>query len=422
MKIAIDLDDTLSTPDRMGRALGYIARKGLQFQLIDPDSHELVKMFDWTEEDAIRFVNEGGIAVYTEAEARKGAREVLARWRKEGHTIVILTARPKTWFQNPSRLTRDWLEKRRIPFDEIVADCSEKGKYCIEHGISVLIDDNVDTCVSAQSMGVTAILASGKHSGKRNKEVAFSGSDWNKIDKCFRDMQIIPMYRKLFERARPARKEETYDGWLMRLDRSGLRRANCVLPVGKSTKPLDEKIVLCEERYHAEGKPCRFLLTPFDRELDAVLRGKGYLVERILGVYEIEKLPHIYSSEAIKVTRSPEEWEGDYTAVSGQTEFEDYTLSKGDSLYITVFSGGAPAAVACGVLDGDLVGVYDVFTRPDLRRKGLARAALGRLFEEAEALGAKRGYLRTYSSDAASTGLFESLGFYRVYDCYYLTK
>lgn len=183
MKIAVDLDDTLSFVDRVTRASGYIEHNGLPFKLKDENAHALVNVFDWELDDVLKFIREGGITVFTDAEARKGAREVLTALKKAGHEIVVLTARQREWFVNPEKVSRDWLEKRRIPYDEIVADVpfSEKGKYCKERNIPILIDDSLTTCLSAQELGVYAILMVDKHNLSRAGEIDYRASNWKQI-------------------------------------------------------------------------------------------------------------------------------------------------------------------------------------------------------------------------------------------------
>ena len=188
MKIAVDIDDTLSIVQRVKFAEAYIKRNNLPFRVVDPDAHVYQQVINWSTEDAIKFVNDGGIVVFTDAPARKGAKETLEQWKQAGHEITILTARPKTWFRNPESISRDWLQKRKIPYDFLVCECEDKGKYCREHSIEILIDDNVDQCVSAQNNGVYAILASGRHCMHRLDEVEFSASDWDGIGKCFEEI------------------------------------------------------------------------------------------------------------------------------------------------------------------------------------------------------------------------------------------
>lgn len=186
MKIAVDIDDTLSTLDRLKAGTAYLVRQGLPVKVKDGNAHLLRGVFDWTEEEAIAFLRGGGITLFTDAPVRDGARETLARLRAEGHEIVILTARTKEWFRNAEKVSRDWLEKRRIPYDEIVTDEDEKGRYCLEHGIGIIVDDNLQTCIDAQALGVNAVLFVDKHNLSRAHEVAFGGANWKQIDAAIR--------------------------------------------------------------------------------------------------------------------------------------------------------------------------------------------------------------------------------------------
>ena len=195
MKIAVDIDDTLNIIDRVGRAGAYIERKGLPFRLEREFSNKFAEVYDWGLPDVLEFIREGGVVAFTDAEARKGAREVLEGWRKEGHEVVILTSRSEDWFVNPEKVSRDWLEKRRIPYDDLVAriPSEKKGGYCAEHGIAVLVDDDVEACLSAQALGVRAVLAVGKHNIHRAGEIRYGGVNWARIDWAVRHiLSLLP--------------------------------------------------------------------------------------------------------------------------------------------------------------------------------------------------------------------------------------
>lgn len=188
MKIAVDIDDTLNIIDRVQRAGAYIERKNLGFHLKNERSNMFVEVYDWEMPDVLAFIHDGGITAFTDAEARKGAREALAAWREMGHEIVILTSRSEKWFSGPEKVSRDWLEKRRIPYDEIVArvPLHEKGKYCVEHNIPILIDDDINTCLKAQELGVRAVLAVGRHNIDRAGEIRYGGANWKQLDAVVR--------------------------------------------------------------------------------------------------------------------------------------------------------------------------------------------------------------------------------------------
>ncbi len=181
MKIAIDLDDTLSVVDRMKGAKEYLARKSLPFRLLDEHAHVLQNMYDWKIEDVNAFIRDGGIKVFTEAPPREGARETLKKWRDAGHRVIILTARIPEWFGDPVEVSRGWLDRNEIPYDEIVANVWEKGEYCVEHGIGILIEDNFEISKKAQDLGVNAVLFVDKHNLARAQEIKFRGGNWQEI-------------------------------------------------------------------------------------------------------------------------------------------------------------------------------------------------------------------------------------------------
>ena len=179
MKIAIDIDDTLTKVDRVTHTLQYIKENNLNFKLLNPDAHAISEIFDWTYEDAFNFVRAGGGAViFTQAPVREGAKETIAGWRAAGHRVTILTARTKDWFSEPEALSREQLDKNQIPYDEIVAGVYEKGAYCKEHGIEILIEDNFEICKVAQELGVKAIMFLDKHNLEHQDEITYTVSTW----------------------------------------------------------------------------------------------------------------------------------------------------------------------------------------------------------------------------------------------------
>ena len=185
MKIAIDIDDTLTKVDRVTYTLQYIKENNLNFKLLDPDAHAISEIFDWTYEDAFNFVKAGGSVIFTHSPAREGAKETITKWRAAGHHITILTARSEDWFADPEGLSKNQLDANQIPYDEIVAGVYEKGKYCKEHGIAVLIEDNFEICKIAQELGVKAIMFLDKHNLAHKDKITYTASDWEQVARTF---------------------------------------------------------------------------------------------------------------------------------------------------------------------------------------------------------------------------------------------
>ena len=184
MKIAVDIDDTLNTIERAKYAGDYFQENALPFCVTDPDANAFVRVANWSEDDVIKFIHAGGYKAFRDALPREGAREVLARWKQQGHTVLILTARLKSWFQDPFALSHDWLTKYGFPFSELVADVEEKGKYCREHHVDVLIDDNLTQLRSARENGVVPVLAVRAATEGAKEEFPFRGETWEEIERA----------------------------------------------------------------------------------------------------------------------------------------------------------------------------------------------------------------------------------------------
>lgn len=421
MKIAVDIDDTLNVVERAKYAGAYIARKNLPYRLKDENANAFVNVYDWGPDEVLRFAHEGGVIAFTDAQAREGARETLEGWRRDGHEVIVLTSRGKDWFGNPEKISRDWLEKRRIPYDGLVAEIEDKGKYCAEHGIPVLVDDTMENCLGAQSRGVNAVLAVGKHNRMRAEEIDFGGANWAAIDRAVRRIAQIRTYETLAARACPARKTLTLDGWELRSDSWTARRANSVRVTAPSFVPFGEKLSLCEQKYAAEGKPCRFRLTALDGALDAFLKERGYAAERPTCCMSLENIPDFPAAD-VRITDDPAEWVRDYFAVTEPCAVRSYSLIEGRCIFAVAYRNGMPVAVGTGVLENGSLGLYDVRVHGGYRRQGFGRAVTAGLLREGKRLGAVRAYLQADGENAAALALYASLGFVKTYEYWYRVK
>ena len=78
-------------------------------------------------------------------------------------------------------------------------------------------------------------------------------------------------------------------------------------------------------------------------------------------------------------------------------------------------------ASARAAVDGDWLGVHEVFVEPALRRQGLARALMAALLEWGAEQGATTLWLHVETGNAAALALYESLGLHAHHGCRYLT-
>ncbi len=420
MRIAVDIDDTLNVVERYKYASAYVQRKQLPFVCKDEHANAFVDVLDWTFDDVTQFLQEGGLVAFTDAAARPGAAETLSAWRQAGHEIVILTARQRVWFPNPEKISRDWLEKRGIPYDRIVAEVEDKGEYCAAHDIAVLVDDNVDKCLDAQRRGVAAVLFGGKHNRVRADEVYFGANGWRSADRAVRRIAHILETEEACARALPPRREELYDGWALRYDDCDSRALNSVRAFLPSRMEITGKLFMCEMCYGSENKPTRFHLTPLDGALDEVLSRSGYAMEE--GV-RCMTAPIYDLPESGAECLSLSEWVRCYRTVTGERgTLRSFARIRGACVYVAAFAGDVPVAVGMGVRDGRLLGVFDLFVHPDYRRSHWGSRVLAKLLLEGRRLGAERAYAYIAAHEAEAASLLRAFEFTVSHEDWYRIK
>lgn len=416
MRIAVDIDDTLNIPDRAGVAGAYIARNHLPFRLKEEHANVLVKVYDWEEDDVVRFIKSGGISVFLEARARKGAAETLGGWIRDGLEVVILTARRKSWFGNPESISRDWLEKRQIPYSSLVIEENDKGAYCAEHHISVLVDDNLENCLGAQAHGVYAVLAIGKCNGTRANEIYFGSGSWSGLDRAVRRIVTILQWEERLARACPSRDVRVQDGWEYRKDVWLGRQGNCVRPVLPSVGLLAERIAENEKR-----GVFRYRLTECDAALDGMLAERGYAVEAG-GACMVCTIPSFVPQyKRVKFYDKFDEWTKIYRAVSGESGvLKAYSYLDGRPLFAVIFENEVPVAVGMAVFEEGGLTLFDVCVKQDCRKRGLGSGIVCALLGTGAMMGVKSACAQTEGREAQA--FFEHLGFQKAYDYRYRMK
>ncbi len=86
-----------------------------------------------------------------------------------------------------------------------------------------------------------------------------------------------------------------------------------------------------------------------------------------------------------------------------------------------VLRGADGRALACGQFarEAELAGLYDVFTAPEARGRGLSRRLCAHRLAQAHACGARVGYLQVDAANAPARAVYRRLGFAEAYSYHY---
>lgn len=226
----------------------------------------------------------------------------------------------------------------------------------------------------------------------------------------------------------PALREILYDGWVVRLTRGFTRRANSVTPLHPGgARALGERIAYCEALYARHGLPACFRLPawPEVAPLRAALDARGYRAVGAASVLRRELAPPMGpptpAADGTVRWLEAASWLDVYTELTGTPaelrELHALVLAGivGECLFAVRECEGRPVACLLGVLEDDLVGLFDLATLPAARRRGHAAALVEAVAARAAARGAREVYLQVEAANAPGLALYARLGFSRLH-------
>ena len=221
------------------------------------------------------------------------------------------------------------------------------------------------------------------------------------------------------------------DGWLLRFNPGKAKRARCINAVADGRLPLDERLSLAEAAYAEHGLPLHLRITPFTRpaDLDDLLAARGWRRFDDTRVMLRRDLPPPDPSRRnLKPQAVPlDEFADLIGAMRGspaaQRDAHASRLLSSPVPYQAFAVRDGEVIVACGQFarEGDLVGLYDVFTAIPSRGQGIGRELCAWMLDRAVEQGARHAYLQVDADNAEARALYHRLGFADVYAYHYRT-
>lgn len=150
MRIGIDIDGVLNSQYNFCIEYGtkFCNELGM-YNLKNINSIDTEGMFLWGEDTAHKFWNKYRKDLVITLPAKIYSSEVIKKLKEEGHSIYIITARknnddwfPETLKKDVEKITKEWLNNNNIYYDEIAFDVKNKGTYCKEKNIDIMIEDD----------------------------------------------------------------------------------------------------------------------------------------------------------------------------------------------------------------------------------------------------------------------------------------
>ena len=222
------------------------------------------------------------------------------------------------------------------------------------------------------------------------------------------------------------------DGWIVRFSPGKAQRARCINAVAEGRGPLSARLASCQALYRKAGLRPLFRITPFSQpaRLDEWLAQRGYQRFGDTHVMVCSHLPRqaeaaVPAGSIIQAVASEAyahivgEFRG--TPLAGRLAHAERLRHSPVPYHGLVLRTADGQVLACGqaVIEDDLVGLYDVFTAPQARGRGLSRWLCALLLAQAREQGARIGYLQVDAGNAPARAVYRRLGFVDGYDYHY---
>ncbi len=161
MRIGVDIDEVLY-PFLRRFLIFYHARTGKEFEMEDFSSYKIWETLGNTKENTLQMFNElFNLDFFYTAHPIDGAQKAI-NLLSENNTLVAITARPQTIFNETSNWVRKYFGnsiKEIICTNEFhFSSAKKKADFCVEEGIEVLLEDNPLYAFECAERGIKIIL------------------------------------------------------------------------------------------------------------------------------------------------------------------------------------------------------------------------------------------------------------------------
>jgi len=223
------------------------------------------------------------------------------------------------------------------------------------------------------------------------------------------------------------------DGWLLRFSPGKAKRARCVNAVADGRLPLAQRLAECERAMADAGLPLIVRITPFTRPegLDEWLAAEGLARiddTRTMVAAQLPLAPlalpcglRLDPVDAARYADAVGQLRGS-TAAQREAHAQRVALSPVPYRGWLMLRDGEVCACAQVAVEGDLAGVFDVFTAPHARGNGLAGALCATLLARSRSHGARSAYLQVDAGNEPARRVYRRLGFADAYAYHYRTR
>ncbi len=224
----------------------------------------------------------------------------------------------------------------------------------------------------------------------------------------------------------PAFEQIVDNGWISRFADGYTKRSNSVTILRPGADSLENRILHYERQYNAKGQPCIFRLLSLNNnaEVESILDSRNYTDgdHTLVLSQDLENRefpPVVFDSITV------DEWIKYYCELSCK-DIKDHSIHikminsiKGKYLLAVLPENGNAVSSGLGVIWDGILGIFDIVTHPQHRKKGCGYKLINGMLNWAVQNNASAAYVQVVVENTPATGLYQKLGFELSYEYNY---
>lgn len=196
MNIGIDIDDTLTdirdklnlAAEKYANELGKENKNEEDKYVEDNNNGNVYQIkYGFTYEELKYFLSVIHEGITKKEEPRKNCVEIIRKLHNEGHKIYIITARDSEFHEDPYKLSKDWLDKNNIYYDELIVNARNKLEVCQRENIDLFIDDQLANCTKLSEAGIKVIRIT-EYNDIQHGDI-INKNNWNEIYNYIKEIE-----------------------------------------------------------------------------------------------------------------------------------------------------------------------------------------------------------------------------------------
>ncbi len=165
MVLGIDIDDTITDTYEvmMSYAQEYtinvLKKEPLINEKTNCDNHFYMRDLNhWKDGEDLEFLKDYYEKIVVGVKPKTLALEYLEKLKKEGHKIILITARWKADYFDVRKRTEEWVKKYNVPYDKLIINAENKLTVAKQENVDVFIDDSFKNCTMIADSGIKTFM------------------------------------------------------------------------------------------------------------------------------------------------------------------------------------------------------------------------------------------------------------------------